>query len=363
MSGNLYQPMVEYLEAMIASGKSAPGAKIPTLRALCAQFDISTGTAVRGIRHLAEKGLLEVRHGAGTFVCDRENRRAHQPLEYRIALFIVSNDPARHYCAHSLRGVQDAASRKNCLLQTRFMPHEALTERHLQTAAQESDAILFLGDYDTCLRKLPRIRPCVGLEMHKSFGQLNSTITLDPVNAAETAAAFFERRGCRKVVIFTHPGPVHQMRSTMFAEQWKKSGEVVLQCLDAYDLAPHMQLELRDPDLGYLFVSGQSCNFAAEKYRNRTGRLLAADRHVLSIDGKSRIVPGFEPMNTIGIDWYQAGIVAFEECLRRIVDPGSPSRRIYIPGRFFAYDYQEKPGKARARTANTAGSHRSKRHE
>lgn len=67
------------------------------------------------------------------------------------------------------------------------------------------DVLLLLGDYDTRLKYLPKTRPCVGLEMHASYDGRNSTVTLDPFAAAETAAAFFRRRKVETVRDFLPP--------------------------------------------------------------------------------------------------------------------------------------------------------------
>ena len=347
MRKNLFQPMVDHLETMIASGQCAPGSKIPALRTLCDQFQISTGTASRGIQHLVEKGILEVRHGSGTYVRARGKCVSRHSAEFRIALFMVGNDLAEHYCAHALRGVQDASLGHNCLLQTRFLELQQLTAEHLRLASEESDLLLFLGDYDTYFQDFPRLRPSVGLEMHTSIGQINSTITIDPVDSAEMAVHFFLERRCRKVRIITHPGQVHQMRSAQFALQWSHYGAVETMCFDAYDTVAYKKVNLNDTDCGYFFVSGQTCNHVARRFRDEIGGIFAAERHVLSIDGKSRLIPGFEPMNTVGLDWYQAGKATFEECFRRLSNPGSPARRIYIPGRFFAWDHQEPSRRVR----------------
>ena len=68
----------------------------------------------------------------------------------------------------------------------------------------------------------------------------------------------------------------------------------------------------------------------------------AAERHILSLDGKSRLIHFYEPMNTIGPDWYEAGAVALEESLRRVAQPGSAARRIYLTGQFYACNARKR---------------------
>ncbi|MCX4835818.1 FCD domain-containing protein [Streptomyces sp. NBC_01016] len=56
------------LRAMIASGELAAGAQLPPEPDLCARLGVSRGSLREAVRSLAALGMLEPRHGAGTFV-------------------------------------------------------------------------------------------------------------------------------------------------------------------------------------------------------------------------------------------------------------------------------------------------------
>ena len=60
--------IVEQLTRRIIAGEWAPGAVIPSLRAFSAEFGVSTLTIREALRTLQERGMVETRHGAGTFV-------------------------------------------------------------------------------------------------------------------------------------------------------------------------------------------------------------------------------------------------------------------------------------------------------
>lgn len=338
-ANNRYRPMVEHLEALIASGGCPPGSRVPTLKELCAMFELSTGSAVRGINELVERGLLEVRHGAGTFVRERRDDLPSWSEELRIALFIVANDPNQHYCAHALRGVQDLAQKHHTVLQTRYIAHEEMSEPVLRRAAADSDALLFLGDYDLFIERLPERIPAVGFEFQDSFRRLCSTVTLDPVDAALCAVDFFREKGCHRVRLISHPEtPFQKLRGELFALRWRESGGELEEIVShPYRLA-ELGNVFSDPEAGYLFVSGTTCNNLMRAHRGQDGGEIAREKTILSIDGKSRLIPYFLPVNTIGIDYYEAGCAAFDECLRRIGHPGSSARRIYLPGRLFTID-------------------------
>src|SRR4051812_5040423 len=58
----------EGLRGMIARGELAPGSQLPAEPELCARLGVSRGSLREAVRALAALGMLESRHGAGTFV-------------------------------------------------------------------------------------------------------------------------------------------------------------------------------------------------------------------------------------------------------------------------------------------------------
>ena len=72
MATDLHKPIYihiqEYLAEMISSGELPPDTKLPSERELSRELDISRMTVRRAITELVNEGLLDRRHGAGTFV-------------------------------------------------------------------------------------------------------------------------------------------------------------------------------------------------------------------------------------------------------------------------------------------------------
>src|SRR3546814_8112514 len=56
------------LRQMISSGALAPGQKFPPEAELCRTLDVSRGSLREAVRVLATLGVIEVRHGSGTYV-------------------------------------------------------------------------------------------------------------------------------------------------------------------------------------------------------------------------------------------------------------------------------------------------------
>ena len=68
MVGPLYRQIADALRQKIDSGEYEPGTQIPTEDELIAEYHMSRNTVRAAIKELATAGLVETRHGIGTFV-------------------------------------------------------------------------------------------------------------------------------------------------------------------------------------------------------------------------------------------------------------------------------------------------------
>jgi GntR family transcriptional regulator len=59
------------IRAQCASGALQPGERLPSVRALAAELTVNQNTILRVYERLTGEGLLERRHGDGTFVANR----------------------------------------------------------------------------------------------------------------------------------------------------------------------------------------------------------------------------------------------------------------------------------------------------
>jgi len=73
-----YAIVADKLRRQIVSGKLPPGAQLTAERELCTDFGVSRITIRHAVRLLAEEGLLQRRHGSGTYV--KLNPTQHIPL-------------------------------------------------------------------------------------------------------------------------------------------------------------------------------------------------------------------------------------------------------------------------------------------
>ena len=59
------------IRAHCASGTLRPGERLPSVRVLAAELAVNQNTVLRVYERLTAEGLLQRRHGDGTFVADR----------------------------------------------------------------------------------------------------------------------------------------------------------------------------------------------------------------------------------------------------------------------------------------------------
>ena len=62
------RPIADQIRAHCAAGTLAPGDRLPSVRQLAAQVPVNVNTVLRAYERLTAEGLLERRHGDGTYV-------------------------------------------------------------------------------------------------------------------------------------------------------------------------------------------------------------------------------------------------------------------------------------------------------
>jgi DNA-binding transcriptional MocR family regulator len=78
-SDTLYLRVADRLAAMIENGTLRPGQRLPSVRAVCRQENVSLATAVHAFRLLEDRGLAEARPRSGYFVKRRMQALAREP--------------------------------------------------------------------------------------------------------------------------------------------------------------------------------------------------------------------------------------------------------------------------------------------
>ena len=76
----LYEQIVEKIRHMIEQGELSPGDRLPAERKLAQTFQVSRNSVREAIKQLEERGILESRIGAGTYVATGDQERLIQTL-------------------------------------------------------------------------------------------------------------------------------------------------------------------------------------------------------------------------------------------------------------------------------------------
>lgn len=319
--------MLRALESKILCGGYGPGERLPSLRLLMQQYRLSLNTVRRSVARLAARGLVEFRHGSGTYVA--RTRRLPAGARFIAVSVRLGGNGRTSFSGAAFNGACRAAERAGIDLRHVALEGKDCSDAVVEKLAAECDGLLLFGGYDEFLQT-PRLRiPTVGVGFHRSFDGLFSLIDLDPVRAAELSCEFFRRRGQSRVAAIGLERANLRFRHQLFAAQF--SGMVTA-------VPARCAVEF-SPECGYLYYSGARALEDAAAWRAATGRDPAAEFDLLCIDGKPMLANAAAPIPTVAINWHLAGEAAVEECLRRYTAPGSVARRIYFSPEL--YDIQQ----------------------
>jgi len=78
--------IIDELRTQIASGAYPRGSRLPTERELAAAFGVSAPTIREALRALSSAGLVEVRHGSGSYVASSYDGILNDPLGMLVQL-------------------------------------------------------------------------------------------------------------------------------------------------------------------------------------------------------------------------------------------------------------------------------------
>ncbi|MCX7144504.1 MAG: winged helix-turn-helix domain-containing protein, partial [Proteobacteria bacterium] len=93
-NGSLIEQVVHGIQAVVHTGRFAPGERLPTLIDMSAELGVSMYTVRRAIARLAAGGVLEVRRSTGIRV-----RPTHEPRFRAHVLYVSRASPSAYYYA------------------------------------------------------------------------------------------------------------------------------------------------------------------------------------------------------------------------------------------------------------------------
>jgi GntR family transcriptional regulator len=72
----IYRQIVNQIRYSVASGLLEPGDELPTIRAFALRLKVTPNTIVKAYEELESAGIVQKRHGSGTFVSGERTRLA-----------------------------------------------------------------------------------------------------------------------------------------------------------------------------------------------------------------------------------------------------------------------------------------------
>jgi GntR family transcriptional repressor for pyruvate dehydrogenase complex len=84
--------VVHYVRGLLERGELSPGDRLPAERALAQQTGVSRSSVRIGLRALSAMGVIQSRHGSGTFITDGPPSLESEPLQFMAALHGVTRD-------------------------------------------------------------------------------------------------------------------------------------------------------------------------------------------------------------------------------------------------------------------------------
>jgi GntR family transcriptional regulator, transcriptional repressor for pyruvate dehydrogenase complex len=101
------EQVVSHVRGLITRGELRPGDRLPAERDLALQIGVSRPTVRAGLRALAAMGVVQARHGSGTFIPAGPLTLASEPLSFLAALHGITHEEM--YEARRILEVEAAA--------------------------------------------------------------------------------------------------------------------------------------------------------------------------------------------------------------------------------------------------------------
>jgi GntR family transcriptional regulator len=112
----IYRQIVNQIRYSVASGRLEAGDELPTIRALALQLKVTPNTIVKAYEELETAGVIQKRHGSGTFVsgertklAERERRRV---IEQRVDALLTE----AHHLGFSLEELFKVIHRRQAFM-------------------------------------------------------------------------------------------------------------------------------------------------------------------------------------------------------------------------------------------------------
>jgi GntR family transcriptional regulator len=112
----IYRQIVNQIRYSVASGLLEPGDELPTIRAFALMLKVTPNTIVKAYEELESAGIVQKRHGSGTFVSGERTRLADRERRRIIELRIDALLTEAHQLDYSLEELFRLIHRRKALM-------------------------------------------------------------------------------------------------------------------------------------------------------------------------------------------------------------------------------------------------------
>jgi GntR family transcriptional regulator, transcriptional repressor for pyruvate dehydrogenase complex len=145
--GRVSRQVVEQFQAQVRSGKLHPGDKLPPERELAVQFGVGRNSIREALRELDLLGIVESRHGEGTFVANPSAEAIMAPFRAVIELSSTAADSVMEFRRAFEPGIAALAAQNASEAELELL-QAALIEFEDRVARQAADADIQSADAD-----------------------------------------------------------------------------------------------------------------------------------------------------------------------------------------------------------------------
>lgn len=206
-----YRQAMSVLEQQIRTGRFGPGERLPAMRELSSSLDMNMLTVRKALKELAAKGVVDIRHGSGTFVSEKNRKSASiDTLKLGLALreYVLRVDSHHTALGTYLAGAQRVAQEHNARILPLFYEENQFVADLGQSLVDEQvDGVLVamgrLNDQDYDFLSGRNI-PAVAIKHVRSMNGACGSVVVDRLGALDQAVAHLYGLGHKHIALITY---------------------------------------------------------------------------------------------------------------------------------------------------------------
>lgn len=283
-----FRQIQDYLLKQIASGKLAPGDRLPPLRPWAARIGVAYETMSKAVRELVAKGVLEAAPRRGTIVAARGKSRGRVGAVGIVSVGSLETLMAGRYYHHLLPIVQDALAAQHArVIFERFDAARPLAEMFNHLALV--DGILLLGNFTYPADQIKAVER-FGVPVVFLGGEMENpdvhVVRSDDVNDVREAVGHLARMGHSCIAVWSDSPSDPRLRGFrigMSEQSLEVSEDLILGPMPGAEVAARLTTGSRKPTAFLVLRNLDRLGMVLLELRNR-GVRLGKDLYVCAYD-------------------------------------------------------------------------------